>query len=112
MSTTTAYKRINKHKPFLDLLHSSEKNQQKALLKTASTEQIRILSEIVLNILAGNIPLSSKFKSNLSRYKDRLRDLTDKNSSDETLKKKWNKFPVEILEIIIKIAFKFLKNLI
>ena len=112
MSEAAAYRRINKHRPFLELLQSAEKNQQQALLKTATNEQIRILSEIVLNILIGNIPLTQKTKNNFSRYKDKLRELSDQTLPSETLKKKWNKFSVEILETVIKIVFKFFSDIL
>lgn len=104
-------KRVDKHRSFLQLLRSSEKNQQKAILKTASDEQIKTLSEIVLNLLAGHIPINNKTKRNLSKYRDNLRDLTDKTIAVSTLKKRWNKFPVEVLVNLIKITLAYLDKL-
>ena len=102
--------RVNKHKSFLKLLQTAEENQQKALLKTANISQIRILSEIVLNLLFGNLPISTKTKSSLQQHKDKLRKLADRNSSNQSLKKLWNRFPLEVLRNIIKIALTYLNK--
>ena len=103
-------KRVSKQVSFLRLLRSTEKNQQKALLKTASEEQIKSLSEIILNLLAGYIPLSAKTKRTLSQHKDKLRGVADRDATILTLRKRWNKFPIDVLENIIKIALTYLTN--
>ena len=104
-------RRVDKQRAFLQLLRSSEKNQQKAILKTASDEQIKTLSEIVLNLLAGHIPINIKLKRNLTKYKDNLRGLSDKSISISSLKQRWNKFPLEVLQNIIKIALAYIEKL-
>jgi len=100
--------RINKHRSFLDLLQQGENIQKKTLLKTASDEQVRALSEIVLNIIGGVIPISSKIKADLSPHKNKLRKLCDKTQTNSELKRLWNKFPLEILKIIIKAGVGYL----
>ena len=102
--------RINKHKSYLNLLQSGENIQQKALLKTASPEQTRILSEIVLNLLNGAIPISTKFREELYPYKDKLRKLSDKTLTTSVLKTSWSKFPLEILQKIIKATFSAIEE--
>ena len=92
-------------------MQTTEKKQQKALLKTATDCQIRILSEIVLNLLAGNIPISEKTKQNLKKHKEKLRKLSDRKSSVITLRKLWNKFPVDSLQTIIKLAVSYLEKI-
>ena len=67
--------RIQKQKAFLKFLNSTNVKQRKVLIKNASPEQKRILIEIVLNILNGNVPLSSKQKKNLQKYKTSLRNM-------------------------------------
>lgn len=101
-------RRVNKHKHFLQLLRSTEKNQQKAILKTASEEQLKTLSEIILNLLAGNIPINFKTKRSLKKYKDNLRGVTEKKVAISTLRRRWNKFPLDVLQNIIKITLTYL----
>lgn len=103
-------KRIVKAKHFLGLLTNAEKNQQRVLLKTATDEQIKSLSEIVLNLLAGYIPISHKLRRDLSKHKDKIRGVADRKIKISTLKQRWNKFPIEVLENIIKITLKYLTN--
>ena len=69
---------------------------------------MRILSEVVLNILGGVIPISSKLKQQLIPHKDKLRKLSDKTQTNCTLKRIWNRFPLEILQSIIKATLSFL----
>ena len=104
-------RRVSKHKPFLQLLRSAEKNQQKAILKSASEEQIKTLSEIILNLLAGHIPINLKNKRDLAKYKENLRDLADKQTAISTLKQHWNRFPLEVLENIIKLTLAYLDKI-
>ena len=103
-------RRVDKHKHFLQLLRSGEKNQQKAILKTATEEQVKTLSEIILNLLAGYIPINSKTKRNLSKYKDTLRGVIDKKVPISTLRHRWNKFPLDALQNIIKITLLYLNE--
>lgn len=100
--------RANKERSFLELLQHAENTQKKALLKTASDEQVRILSEIVYNILGGVIEISAKSKQDLLPHKNKLRKLGDKTQTYCALKRMWNKFPLEILKTIIKAGVIYL----
>ena len=100
--------KLDKHRSFLNLLLNGENSQKKALLKTASDEQIRMLSEIVLNILGGVIPVSAKLRHDLIPHKDKLRKLGDKTQPNCVLKRNWNKFPLEILKNILKTTLTFI----
>ncbi len=62
---------------FLELLLVATKPQAKALLKTASTNQVRALSEIALNVLEGVLPVKDLGK--LSRHF--VRSLGDRHKS-------------------------------
>ena len=103
-------RRVSKQEHFLRLLRSAEKNQQKALLKSATDEQVKALSEIILNLLAGFLPISTKTKRSLSKYKDKLRGVVDRSVSVLTLKRRWNRLPTDVLENIIKIALGYLAS--
>ena len=94
--------RINKHKPFSQLILTASKKQQKALLSSASPEQVKVRSEILLNLLSGNITISGKSKQLLRKHKDKIRELANRKSSVSTLKRLWNQFPLNILEHFIK----------
>ena len=68
----------SKHLPYLQLLSETHRSQRQALVQTASTEQIRILSEIVLNLLEGNIPITPTQKKNLHTLESKLLTLIEK----------------------------------
>ena len=52
---------------------------RKDVLKTADTELIKTISEIVLNVLLGNIDLCLRDKNRLRKYKHYLRLLAAQN---------------------------------
>ena len=53
------------------------KNQRRALLKTADKNIVRGICECALNILHGVVSLSKQQKSKLKKYKNVLRKLVD-----------------------------------
>ena len=57
----------------------------RALLKGASPDFIKSLSEVCLNVLKGNVPLTPTQKRRLSRFKQDVRCMAKKTTS---LKKK------------------------
>lgn len=67
-----------KHVHFLQALATTHPLQKRALLKTAKNEQIEILCEICLNILAGNIAVDV---DRMKKYKNLFRNLARKKSS-------------------------------
>lgn len=67
---------IRRHSHFLQILARSHPSQRRALLRTASAQQIKTLCEICLNILAGNVPTNIQ---KLKKYKNTLRKLVKKN---------------------------------
>lgn len=72
---------------FLQLLINCHKKQRRAILQTLSERQLRVLSEIILNLLRGNIPISSKEKRKLFRKRRALYQLASKRVSSKDKKK-------------------------
>lgn len=77
-------KNIRKHQHFLQILAKSHPSQRKALVRTATTEQIKCLCEICLNILVGNVPVNIQ---KLKKHKNTLRKLAKKTCSIKKKKK-------------------------
>ena len=80
-------KRLKTNQPFLHLLARSGAKRRKSLLKQATKEELTTLFEICLNILQGNIPLSSYMHKKLKRAQNTLRQLADKKISITRKKK-------------------------
>ena len=75
---------LKKHHNFLYILARSHPSQKKALIRTASNEQLKSLCEICLNVLGGNIPINLQ---KLKKYKKLLRALADKKFSVQRKKR-------------------------
>lgn len=65
----------------LQLLCGAKPSVIKAVLKGASPDLIKALSECSLNILKGHVHLTPAQKKQLSRYKQSLRALAKKGTS-------------------------------
>ncbi len=78
-------KTINRVKHFVLLLldKSTSKEQAKALLETATLDQVNAVSEITYNLLSGNLPLNSKVNSILKKRKRVLNKLANKSISQK-----------------------------
>ena len=102
--------RIRKNITFLQLLLSTHRPQKKALLNTISTDQVKAIGEIALNILHGVIPLTAKQKKLLSRYKDTIRVIGHKKKSQRRKKTVLVK-NIKALELLLKSVEPILKSL-
>ena len=67
--------RIASHDIWLRYLATAVPSQRNQLLRYATREQISLISELCVNLLHGNINLSEKAFSELSRYKGAYRKL-------------------------------------
>lgn len=76
---------------FIRCLSLSSSTKRKALLEKATNKNLKALAELCLNLLQGNIKLSSKYKTKLKRHKTKIEVLANKRVS---LKKK-KKFLVQ-----------------
>ena len=73
--------RLKKNFDFLRVLRKANVKQKKALIESANKDLILCICEIVDNILAGTVKLSTKQKKDLTRYKRTLRQLIDRKVS-------------------------------
>ena len=71
-------RRMVEHLTFLKLISTTHPTQRRALLKTASLEQISVISEIAHNFLKGVIPFTDQEKTTLSIHKDIIRKIAKK----------------------------------
>ena len=70
--------RVKEHIPLLRLLAHSTPSQRRELLRRAAPGLIHCLCECALNILKGNIKLTTREKTFLKKYKTKLRHLTNR----------------------------------
>ena len=68
--------RLRRHIDILRAIKSCSKKQRKALLESASKDQVHCLCECVLNVLNGNVPIDCKKKEKLRKYKKVLYQLS------------------------------------
>jgi hypothetical protein len=64
----------------LQLLQKSKPRERVSILQGVDNKMIRLISEMALNTLQGNIRLSPKQRKHLQRYKQILRSLADKRT--------------------------------
>ena len=65
--------RIHGQKPFLKAMTSAaNRNRRSTLIKHANKDQVNAVSEIVLNLLKNNVPLTSVTMARLKPYKQTL----------------------------------------
>lgn len=91
---------VREAKQFFTLLSNSNRRQQKALIKTASRQQLLALKEIVVNLLQGNVPLSPNQKDSLKKYKRALRHIANKYLSREKI--------ATYIDVIVKVLIAIL----
>lgn len=71
----------------LRVIKSCPQNLRKQLLKTLAPDTIKAICECSLNVLNGNIPLSTQQKKQLTKYKSTLRKIAGKRGALYTKKK-------------------------
>ena len=80
-------KRLKAHAPYLHVLVNGTAKQREGLLRGADKELVYCLCECALNVLQGNVKLQSTEKTHLKKYKQRLRDLSNKKIALRTKRK-------------------------
>jgi len=66
---------------FIRFLYDCPPRQRKSLIQYITDEQLRALSQIALNVLQGNVPITESYKKKLKRYKDVIRSLASRQIS-------------------------------
>ena len=70
-----------KHADILKVLLKANRKQRKAILQVADRDWIDAICECALNLLAGNVPLSTSQKKKITPYKNHLRLLSEPTTS-------------------------------
>ena len=74
--STTMAGRVKAQSPFLrEVLQEANAARRKQLFRMADREQINAMSELVLNTLKGNVPISKDTKRRLKPHANTLRHL-------------------------------------
>lgn len=84
------------NKSFLHFFSFCDKEQRKALLKTTTDDQLKLLVEIILNILQGVIPISTRTKKLLRSNKSSIRKVAEDSTSKALKRKRLAKISSEI----------------
>lgn len=74
-------KRLRKHFNFLKKLKESPPKERCDAISNCSGDQLKVLLEIVKNLLKGNIPITKIQKTKLQKYRKQLRKLSDSRTS-------------------------------
>ena len=81
-------RRLEANAPYLHVLAKGSRTQRNGVLKGANKDLVECLCECALNILHGNVPLTSQQKRNLRCHKNTLRSLGSRTVSLTEKKKK------------------------
>jgi len=68
-------KLIKQHHAYLQVLANANPKMRRVILQNSSPQQIHALVQVIVNILLGNVPISSKQKQKIAKYKNSLRKL-------------------------------------
>ena len=75
-------RRLHRQLPFLrSVLKEADQHQRGERLQLANADQINALSELVMNMLRGNVPLSPANYKILLPHRNALRDMARKKNS-------------------------------
>ena len=79
-------KRLQRQWPFLkSVLKEANRQKREELLQHANADQINAVSELVLNLLKNNIPVTPSVMQQLRPYKQVLRQLGARRHSSSTI---------------------------
>ena len=74
-------KAIKENILFLQLLKESAPKERRAMLNRVGNDFYKLLTEIIFNLLHGNVPVSNATIHHLARYKGSLRTISDRSVS-------------------------------
>lgn len=106
--------RLRRNFEYLKYLKKAKKNQRNSLLKTAHKDLILCICDCALNVLRGNVRLSTKTKKALCRHRAALRALAENRRGIEKKRKllvQKGGFLPFLLAPILSAAGGFLGNL-
>lgn len=79
--------RLKKNFQLLKALENANPRTRRAIISTSPNHLILCICEIAMNILNGNVSLTTKDRARLKRYKSMLRMIADKRVSLDEKKK-------------------------
>ena len=68
---------VKNNRGYLQLLADCPRQQRQFLLKTATSQQVHALVQIIHNVLHENIPIPEENKRKVLRHKDALANLSE-----------------------------------
>src|SRR5215468_6682682 len=106
-------KRIKSNLSTLKLLKTAEPKFRKAIISKCGPDLLRCISEVCLNVLRDNVPLSSSSKKKLKKYKGQIRKVASKRVSTAKKKKLINQkggFLLPLLSTVLPVIASMLFN--
>lgn len=98
---------VKKHWPLVQFLCKTRSIRSvKCVLEHLNKSQLQLLSEIALNVLLGNIPISKHYKKKLKPSKDKLISWAEKRQTPKAFASN-----VSLLQDLLRAAFKILQTL-
>lgn len=74
--------RIRRQRPFLQaIVSSANRNRRKDFIKHANKDQVNAISEIILNLLKNNVPVTPVTMARLRSYRQILRRIGSRSVS-------------------------------
>lgn len=70
-------------------LLSKSNKERRDYLKSITPSQIKLLSEVCMNIIRGNVPITKRVKTILTRVKKTLHKLASRTVKSDDKKKLW-----------------------
>jgi len=91
---------LDRNKEFLKQILTSSENERQILIEKATPDQIRVLTEISMNILSGNLELKTKHLKHLRIHKRLIRKLAN------------SRVPHKVKKVLLKQSGGFLPLLV
>lgn len=105
-------KRLQTHQYLIHFLISDiSPKQLRTVLNSLEQEQVNALTEIIANVLYGNIPISNHFKAKLKSYKGKLLQISDPKTNWTKRKSIISKNP-HVLKTLLLAAKDLLKSVL
>lgn len=83
----TKLSRIKRNLPILRTLKTCNIKLRKSILKTCEQDTIKALLELAINVLNGNLQISSVHKQKLQSYKNKIRKLASRKTNFKVKRK-------------------------
>ena len=106
---------LKKNLPLLKYLATTKPKERNSIIKKGSPKLIKLICEVCLNTLNGNIPLSQQQKNRLKRHKNVLRKLAKSRLSTDKRKKMMQKggfLPLLVAPLLANLAVGAVKGIV